>query len=283
MRMRGYNVMQPIGFDAFGLPAENAAIKRNIQPRTWTLANIERMQQQLRLIGAGWDWSREVITCLPDYYKWSQWLFLQFYKNGQAYRIKAPANWCPTCNTTLANEQVIGGVCERCGTPVERREIDQWLLRITDYADELLRFDGLDWPEKTRLMQTNWIGRSEGAEIRFTARIPEADHRARGDRREQKRQRKDGGAPAKAVTSTAASHEASTSSVSSVVDSSAEEVAIPVFTTRPDTIFGVTFFVLAPEHPLVERLTAPEQRAAVQAYVEQVRHETEIERLRPAR
>jgi len=113
MRMRGFNVMQPIGFDAFGLPAENAAIKRNIQPRTWTLANIERMQQQLRLIGAGWDWSREVITCLPDYYKWSQWLFLQFYKNGQAYRIKAPANWCPTCNTTLANEQVIGGACER--------------------------------------------------------------------------------------------------------------------------------------------------------------------------
>jgi leucyl-tRNA synthetase len=280
MRMRGYNVMQPIGFDAFGLPAENAAIKRNIQPRTWTLANIERMQQQLRLIGAGWDWSREVITCLPDYYKWSQWLFLQFYKNGQAYRIKAPANWCPTCNTTLANEQVIGGTCERCHTPVERREIDQWLLRITDYADELLRFDGLDWPEKTRLMQTNWIGRSEGAEIRFTARIPEHHHRAHGERTERKRRRKDVGESGRGTSAAPATREAIASSVPSVVDTSdVEEVAIRVFTTRPDTIFGVTFFVLAPEHPLVERLTAPEQHDAVQAYVEQVRHETEIERL----
>ena len=231
-RMNGYNVMQPIGFDAFGLPAENAAIKRNIQPRAWTLDNIANMQKQLRRMGAGWDWQREVITCLPDYYKWTQWLFLQFYKHGQAYRTKAPANWCPTCNTTLANEQVVNGACERCGTPVERREIDQWLLKITDYADELLKFDGLDWPEKTRLMQTNWIGRSEGAEIRFTARTTDG-----------------------------------------------EQVEIPVFTTRPDTIYGVTFFVLAPEHPLVEQLTAPEQRDAVQAYIEQARHETEIERL----
>ncbi|HLZ24363.1 MAG TPA: leucine--tRNA ligase [Ktedonobacterales bacterium] len=231
-RMRGHNVMQPIGFDAFGLPAENAAIKRNIQPRTWTLDNIANMRRQLARMGAGWDWSREIVSCLPDYYKWTQWLFLQFYKHGQAYRTKAPANWCPTCNTTLANEQVINGVCERCGTPVERREIDQWLLRITDYADQLLNFDGLDWPEKTRLMQTNWIGRSEGAELRFTAHLADG-----------------------------------------------ETVEIPVFTTRPDTIYGVTFFVLAPEHPLVERLTAPERRDAVQAYIEQTRHETEIERL----
>ena len=257
MRMRGQNVMQPIGFDAFGLPAENAAIKRNIQPRQWTLDNIERMRGQLRRMGAGWDWPREVVTCLPDYYKWTQWIFLQFYKNGQAYRTKAPANWCPTCNTTLANEQVVNGACERCHTPVERREIDQWLLRITDYADELLRFDGLDWPEKTRLMQTNWIGRSEGAELRFKARVPVAGPTTKRDKR-----------------ATAKTENAATPATGAV-----EEVEIPVFTTRPDTIYGVTFFVLAPEHPLVERLTAPEQRAAVQAYVEQARHETEIERL----
>jgi leucyl-tRNA synthetase len=237
MRMRGFNVMQPIGFDAFGLPAENAAIKNNIQPRTWTLTNIARMREQLRTLGAGWDWSREVVTCLPDYYTWTQWVFLQFYKHGLAYRTKAPANWCPTCNTTLANEQVVNGECERCHSTVERREIDQWLLRITQYADELLRYDGMDWPEKTRLMQTNWIGRSEGAEVRFIA-----ETRA-GKAKE------------------------------------GEHIEIPVFTTRPDTIYGVTFFVLAPEHPLVEKLTAPKQRNAVAAYLEQVRHETEIERL----
>ena len=237
MRMRGYNVMQPIGFDAFGLPAENAAIKHNIQPRTWTLENIARMREQLRSLGAGWDWSREVVTCLPDYYTWTQWLFLQFYKHGLAYRTNAPANWCPTCNTTLANEQVVNGTCERCHSVVERRAIDQWLLRITKYADELLRYDGIDWPEKTRLMQTNWIGRSDGAEVRFIAEIPK--NKGKG----------------------------------------VERVEIPVFTTRPDTIYGVTFFVLAPEHPLVEQLTAPDQRKAVKAYVEKVGHETEIERM----
>jgi leucyl-tRNA synthetase len=263
-RMRGYNVTQPIGFDAFGLPAENAAIKRNIQPRTWTLDNVANMRRQLARMGAGWDWSREVVTCLPDYYTWTQWVFLQFYKHGQAYRTKAPANWCPNCNTTLANEQVINGVCERCGTPVERREIDQWLLRITDYADELLRYDGLDWPEKTRLMQTNWIGRSEGAEIRFKAKVPvvgneDAQRRGRRGRRGTQREQVENG--------------------TTVQSSGFEEVEIPVFTTRPDTIYGVTFFVLAPEHPLVERLTAPERREAVRAYVEQTRHETEIERL----
>jgi leucyl-tRNA synthetase len=231
MRMRGHNVMQPIGFDAFGLPAENAAIKRDIQPRTWTLDNIANMQRQLRRMGAAWDWSREVVTCLPDYYKWTQWVFLQFYRQGLAYRTKAPANWCPTCNTTLANEQVKEGTCERCHTPVVRKEIDQWLLRITRYADELLRFNGLDWPEKTRLMQTNWIGRSEGAEIRFIAEMQ------------------------------------------------GERVEIPVFTTRPDTIYGVTFFVLAPEHPLVARLTSPKQRKQVRAYVARAGRESEIERL----
>ena len=270
MRMRGHNVTQPIGFDAFGLPAENAAIKRNIQPRAWTLDNIARMREQLKRMGAGWDWPREVVTCLPDYYTWTQWIFLQFFKNGQAYRTKAPANWCPTCNTTLANEQVVNGVCERCGTPVERREIDQWLLRITDYADELLHFDGMDWPEKTRLMQTNWIGRSEGAELRFTARVPVAGPIKNGKRAAAKTEN----AATPATVAGGESENAATPATGGY-----EQVEIPVFTTRPDTIYGVTFFVLAPEHPLVERLTAPERRDAVQAYIEQTRHESEIERL----
>jgi len=184
------------------------------------------------MMGAQWDWPREIVSCLPDYYKWSQWLFLQFYKHGLAYRTKAPANWCPGCNTTLANEQVLpNGTCERCGSLVERREIEQWLLRITKYAEELLDFSQIHWPEKTVTMQQNWIGRSEGAEIRFIAEV----------------------------------------------DGKREE--IPVFTTRPDTIYGVTFFVLAPEHPWVEKITTPEQRAAVEAYIEQARHMTEIERM----
>jgi leucyl-tRNA synthetase len=231
-RMHDYNVMQPMGFDAFGLPAENAAIKRGIQARTWTLANIDNMRQQLRVMGAQWDWDREVVTCLPDYYKWTQWLFLQFYKRGLAYRTKAPANWCPGCNTTLANEQVLAnGTCERCGSVVIRKEIDQWLLRITEYADRLLDFSAIEWPEKTVTMQRNWIGRSEGAEVRFSTEI-------NGNKEE-----------------------------------------IPVFTTRPDTIYGVTFFVLAPEHPWVEQITTPEHKAEVAAYVDSALHMTEIERM----
>jgi leucyl-tRNA synthetase len=231
-RMQGYNVMQPIGFDAFGLPAENAAIKRGIQARTWTLANMENMRLQLRALGAQWDWQREVVTCMPDYYKWTQWLFLQFYKKGLAYRTKAPANWCPNCNTTLANEQVLAdGTCERCGTMVVRKEIDQWLLKISDYAEELLNFPDVDWPEKTITMQRNWIGRSEGAEIRFSTEI------------------------------------------------NGQTAEIPVFTTRADTIYGVTFFVLAPEHPWVDKITTPTQKAEVTAYVDQARRMTEIERM----
>ncbi len=231
-RMQGYNVMQPMGFDAFGLPAENAAISRGVQARTWTLSNIDNMRRQLRKMGAQWDWEREVVSCDPDYYKWTQWLFLQFYKHGLAYRTKAPANWCPSCNTTLANEQVLAdGTCERCGTLVIRKEIDQWLFRITKYAEELLDFSQIEWPEKTVTMQRNWIGRSEGAEIRFSAEI----------------------------------------------DGQREE--IPVFTTRPDTIYGVTFFVLAPEHPWVEKITTPDQRAEVDAYVDAARHMSEIERM----
>jgi leucyl-tRNA synthetase len=227
MRMRGHNVMFPFGFDAFGLPSENYAIKIGVHPRISTLRNVETMRGQLRTTGASFDWTREVVSCQPDYYRWTQWIFLQLYKNGLAYRTKAAANWCPSCNTTLANEQVVDGACERCGTEVTKRDLDQWMFRITKYAEELLDFSKIEWPERIRLMQRNWIGRSEGAEIRFEAQD---------------------GSP------------------------------LPVFTTRPDTVYGVTFMVLAPEHPLVEKLTAPERRAEVTAYVEQARRATEIER-----
>lgn len=166
-RMRGYNVLFPFGFDAFGLPAENAAIKHGIHPRVWTMQNIAHMKKQLRSLGGMFDWSKEVITCLPEYYRWNQWFFLQFYKRGLAYRAKAPVWWCPTCQTVLANEQVIDGRCERCSTEVYRRDLEQWFLRITAYAEELLRFDGIDWPERVITMQRNWIGRSEGARIVF--------------------------------------------------------------------------------------------------------------------
>jgi leucyl-tRNA synthetase len=227
-RMRGYNVLFPFGFDAFGLPAENYAIKANIHPHVSTMDNIVAMRQQIRSMGASFDWNREVVSALPNYYRWTQWLFLQLYKNGLAYKRMAAANWCPSCNTVLANEQVIDGRCERCGTEVTRRDMDQWFFRITKYADELLDFSGIQWPEKIELMQRNWIGRSEGAELRFESE--------QGD-------------------------------------------AIPVFTTRPDTVYGVTFMVLAPEHPLVDKLTTPERRAEVQAYVDQARKASEIERL----
>ncbi|MCL5961278.1 MAG: leucine--tRNA ligase [Chloroflexi bacterium] len=227
-RMRGYNVMEPIGFDAFGLPAENAAIKKGIHPYTWTMRNIENMERQLKSIGAMYDWSREIATCLPEYYRWTEWFFLQFYRHGLAYRAKAPANWCPSCATVLANEQVVEGRCERCGALVIRRDLEQWFLKITAYADELLDHSTIQWPERVVAMQNNWIGRSTGVEIMFKSET--------GDE-------------------------------------------IPVFTTRPDTIYGVTFMVLAPEHPLVEKLTTPEHREAVAQYVDQARHQTEIERL----
>ena len=232
-RMRGYNVLHPMGFDAFGLPAENAAIQRGIHPFTWTMQNIDNMRRQLKSIGAIYDWSREVITCLPDYYKWTQWFFLKLYEAGLAYRGKAPVNWCPNCQTVLANEQVVGeGLCERCDTPVIKRDLEQWFFRITRYADELMEFDGIDWPERIKLMQRNWIGRSQGTEISF-----ELDHPG------------------------------------------VDEKEIRVFTTRPDTTFGVTFMVLAPEHPLVEKLTSPEQKAEVQNYIVKSRRQSEIERL----
>ncbi|HUZ01895.1 MAG TPA: leucine--tRNA ligase [Thermomicrobiaceae bacterium] len=226
-RMRGYNVMFPMGFDAFGLPAENAAIKRNIHPYIWTMANIERMREQMRSMGAMFDWDREVITCLPEYYKWNQWFFLQFYRAGLVYRATAPVWWCPNCQTVLANEQVIAGRCERCDTEVYRRDLEQWFFRATRYADELLNFDGMEWPERVKTMQRNWIGRSEGARASFRTDIGED---------------------------------------------------IPIFTTRPDTLWGATFMVLAPEHPLVERLTTEDRRAAVEAYIKDARRQSEIER-----
>ncbi|MCZ2109956.1 MAG: class I tRNA ligase family protein, partial [Dehalococcoidia bacterium] len=230
-RMLGYNVMFPMGFDAFGLPAENAAIRRGIDPAEWTFANVERMRGQLQLMGAGFDWERELVTASPDYYRWTQWWFLQLYKNGLAYRAEAAANWCPGCQTVLANEQVVDGRCERSDDVVERRFLTQWFFRITDYAEELLKFDGIEWPESVRTRQTNWIGRSEGAHLNFDVDVPGVDSK------------------------------------------------LTVFTTRPDTVYGATFMVLAPEHALVNRITTPEQRATVDAYITQTSRQTEIERL----
>lgn len=231
MRMRGYNVLFPMGFDSFGLPAENAAIKRNIHPKEWTYANIERMRQQLRSMGAMFDWEREVITSDPSYYKWSQWFFRKLYDMGLAYKKESPVDFCPTCNTTLAREQVWGEDrhCERCNTPVIKKNLNQWFFKITAYAEELLDYTHVNWPERVQIMQTNWIGRSEGAEVVFKTEI--------------------GG------------HE------------------LPVFTTRPDTLWGATFMVMAPEHPLVNELTTPEQQVAVAAYVENASRQSEIDRL----
>ena len=231
-RMQGYNVLHPMGFDAFGLPAENAAIKRGIHPYIWTMRNVENMRRQLQSIGAIYDWSREVITCLPEYYKWTQWFFLQLYHKGLAYQAKAPVNWCPSCQTVLANEQVVAGVCERCNTAVTRRDLSQWFFRITQYAEELRQHNGLNWPERIKIMQRNWVGKSVGAEISFALDHP-------------------------GVT----------------------EKEIRVFTTRPDTLFGVTFMVLAPEHPLVAKLTSPAKKKEVEDYIVRSRQQTEIERL----
>ena len=199
-RMQGYNVLFPMGFDAFGLPAENAAIKRGIHPYKWTIANVEKMRNQMKSMGAIFDWQREIVSCLPDYYRWTQWYFLKFYEKGIAYKRFAPVDFCPQCNTTLAREQVWGEDrhCERCDTPVIKKELSQWFFKITDYAEELLDFSKIDWPERVITMQQNWIGRSEGAEVFF--------HTESGQE-------------------------------------------IKIFTTRPDTLWGVTFMVLAPEHP----------------------------------
>ncbi|MFQ5640589.1 MAG: leucine--tRNA ligase [bacterium] len=230
--MNGHKVLNPMGYDAFGLPAENAAIDRGIHPKTWTGDNIETFRQQFRQWGVVFDWRRELATCDPRYYKWNQWLFLQFYERGLAYRKASLVNWCPGCETVLANEQVVDGACERCHTEVAKKDLTQWFFKITDYAQELL--DDLDklehWPERVKLMQRNWIGRSEGARLRFQ------------------------------------------------IDGIEEE--IEVFTTRPDTLYGATFMVLAPEHPLVEKLTGGDRRAEVKDYVKMAVAESEIKRQR---
>src|SRR5437660_4416716 len=234
-RMQGFEVLHPFGWDAFGLPAENAAMKRGggLHPRTWTLQNIAKAKRELKMMGILYDWDREVTSCEPDYYRWTQWLFLLMLERGLAYRAMAPVNWCPVDKTVLANEQVINGRCWRHpDVEVEKRDLEQWFLKITNYADRLLDDLALldKWPQKVRVMQTNWIGRSMGAEVDFP------------------------------------------------IDGLPDEV-VRIYTTRPDTLFGATFMVLAPEHPLVEKITTEKHRARVREYVEQARKETEIERM----
>ncbi len=231
MTMQGYNVLHPMGWDAFGLPAENAAIANGIHPSVWTYQNIDTMRMQLKQLGISYDWNREIATCHPGYYKWTQWLFLQLYKHGLAYKKKAGVNWCPSCATVLANEQVKEGSCERCSSEVEKRELSQWFYKITQYAHRLLEdmklLDG--WPEKVKLMQENWIGRSEGAELKF--KLADGDD------------------------------------------------VITVFTTRPDTVFGVTYMVLSPEHPLVEQLIQGKSQAEeIRRFVKEVKNLSEIDR-----
>ncbi len=234
-RMQGYNVIHPMGWDAFGLPAENAAIKHNLHPAKWTYDNIAEMRAQLKRMGFSYDWSREIATCRPEYYRWEQAFFLRMLEKGLIYRKKAPQNWCPSCHTVLANEQVEDGKCWRCDSIVEQKELAQWFLRITDYAEELLRdLEKLEggWPERVLAMQRNWIGRSEGASIVFDL---ERNY-----------------------------------------DGIAE---IEVFTTRPDTVYGVTFLTLAPEHPLVEKLLAGNERAdEIRDFVERIRNMDRIDR-----
>jgi leucyl-tRNA synthetase len=232
MRMKGFNVLFPMGFDAFGLPAENAAVQRNIHPKTWTYENIAVMHRQLRSMGAMFDWDREAISADPEYYRWTQWFFARLFEHRLAYRGEATVNWSPTLQTVLANEQVIDGRDERTGQPVVQRRMEQWFFAITRYAEELLRFDGIDWPEAIRAMQTNWIGRSEGASVVFRT---EADDE------------------------------------------------IEVFTTRPDTLWGATFMVLAPEHPLVDSLTSDAQRSSVEAYRTASAARSDIERMEAER
>lgn len=229
-KIKGYNTFEPIGYDAFGLPAENYAIKTGIHPYDSTMQNIKEIREQLKQMGCMYDWSAELMTCVPEYYKWNQWLFLQLYKKGLAYRKKAPVNWCTSCQTVLANEQVLAdGTCERCGNEVIQKNLTQWFFKITDYAEELLTgLETVNWPDKTKLMQRNWIGKSIGAEINFS------------------------------------------------VENTDEKIT--VFTTRPDTLFGATYVVIAPEHPLVDKLTSEENKKLVDEYRDSIKSLTEIER-----
>ena len=232
-RMQGYNVLHPMGFDSFGLPAENAAIRRGIHPYKWTMDNIANMKKQFYSMGTIYDWDREVNTCQPDYYKWNQWFFLKLFENGLAYKSNAPVNWCNQCQTVLANEQVINGKCDRCESVIIHRDLEQWFFKITDYAEELLSFEKvIDWPEKIKTLQENWIGKSFGVQVKFDL-----------------------------------SH----------LQISTHE--IETFTTRIDTLFGVTFIVLAPEHDLVSQLTTPDNKEKVEEYIKTSREYSEIERL----
>jgi len=229
LRMNGYNVLHPMGFDAFGLPAENYAIQTGTHPEVTTMANVERFRTQIKSLGFSYDWDREVSTCLPDYYKWTQWIFLQLFNRGLAYESEMPINWCPSCKTGLANEEVKDGLCDRCHTKVTRKRIRQWVLKITAYADRLLEgLETLDWPEPIKIQQRNWIGRSEGASVHF--------------------------------------------------DLAGHAEKLEIYTTRPDTLFGATYMVLSPEHPFVERITTPGQKAAVEAYVEAAARKSDLER-----
>ena len=230
MRMKGFNVLFPMGFDAFGLPAENAAIKEGIHPMKRTFENIEHMREQMKTMGTMFDWEREMISAAPEYYKWTEWFFIQLYKMGLAYRKMSAVDWCPHCNTTLAREQVWGDDrhCERCGTPVIKKDLDQWFFKATKYADELLNFDGIDWPQTVKTLQTNWIDRSEGASVVFKTEIGNHD--------------------------------------------------VEIFTTRPDTLWGATFMVFSPEHPLVNEITTEEYKGAVEEYKAQAARQTEIQR-----
>ncbi len=234
-RMNGQNVLHPIGFDAFGLPAEGAAIKRGIHPSDWTHSNIQSMLKQLDRMGPSYDLDRIVVTCDPDYYKWTQWCFLKLYEKGLAYKTKAAVNWCPLDKSVLANEQAEGGVCWRCGSQVEQKFIEQWFFKITDYAQRLLTgLEDLQWPEKIKLMQYNWIGKSEGAEIDFEIEA---------------------------------------------LSENEEKKYLKVFTTRPDTIFGATFLVVAPEHPQLDEITSSTQKREVHSYREQTQHKSELDRI----
>lgn len=235
-KMQGYNVLHPMGWDSFGLPAENAAIQKGVNPKDWTLKNISYMKEQLNNLGLMYDWDREVTTCLPDYYKWTQYLFQQFYKKGLAYKSEAAVNWCDKCGTVLANEQVIDGKCWRCDNIVEKKYLSQWFLKITDYAQELLdSIDKLDgWGENVKLMQKNWIGKSQGTII---------DFKVKGEKK----------------------------------------LSVKVYTTRPDTVYGVTYLVVAPEYKDIEKLTTEENKEAVETYRKNAKRLTEIERLSTAR
>ncbi|KHM51978.1 leucine--tRNA ligase, partial [Anaerovibrio lipolyticus] len=230
--MEGFNVIHPMGFDAFGMPAENAAIKHGVKPSDWTYSNMDNMKRQQREMGLSYDWDREVATCRPDYYKWTQWLFELFYKRGLAYKKKAYVNWCDTCGTVLANEQVIDGLCWRCDNEVVKKDLSQWFFKITDYADVLLKDLDLlkGWPERVKIMQDNWIGRSEGLELNFE--VPELNE------------------------------------------------TLSVYTTRPDTAYGITFVALAAEHPMVETIckAKPEKADEIRAFVKKVQSQSDIER-----